>query len=209
MYDDEPQSPRLQWYVQTLFDHCDLFACWVMVDAHRQPWALGLFDADFLSDTPYLYGRYEALITSPTLTLRELPARRGDFEDHGGTAWSQGLCLSVPHYSGLLVTFHQYQDGSGCVHLSVKDGCDGYPVDLRLPYDLIGEYLACTAIDPTRWHERPGWVRNPRPLRVHEANLAHYVQTGECLDYAADHAIRAAWFATITDELERRLRQAL
>ena len=70
---------------------------------------------------------------------------------------------------------------------------------------VIGEYLNCTIVDPTRWHERSGWVRNPRPFNVFEASLRRYQQTGEMTDYAWDKAIRGQWFATVKDELLQRM----
>jgi hypothetical protein len=204
MYDDDYVDAHMQniiyWGLSVFRKHPYLFACWCTVDVTNMPWALGLIDEDFCP-YPGPYERHAALITSPILTLTELPACRAGFR---ATPWSDGLCLTFEHYSGMEVTFHQYHDGSGGVHLGVRDGCDGYPVEVTVPYAIVGEYLACTAVDPTRWHERPGRVRNPRPFDVLEAVASHYAQTGDS-ELGWQRAATDQWFATIKDELLQRI----
>jgi hypothetical protein len=203
-YDDARKQNALYWGLRVFHTYPDLFAYWCCVDATNMPWALGLFDED-LSRTLSIYGRHGALITSPIVTLTDLPPCRADFRD---AKWPKDLCLTVEHYSGMDLTFHHYADGSGCVHLGVRDGCDGESVTLCVAAAVITEYLTCTTVDPTRWHERPGWVRNPRPYNAFEASPRHYEATGD-LDLAWDRADKDRWFATVQDERTRRWLAAL
>jgi hypothetical protein len=199
--DDARKQNTVYWGLHVFHAHPDLFACWVAVDETNTPWAIGLSDEDF-DGAISIYGRHVALITSPVLTLKDLPACRTHFQQTPRPA-SAGLCLTVEHYSGMHITFHQHADGSGAVYFSVQDGCEGYPLHVTVPYSVITEYLACTDVDPTRWHERPGWVRNPRPFNEHEAVYQHYRETGD-LDMAWQLAATDQWFDTVKEELARR-----
>ena len=202
MYDDADDTRKaniLYWGLRVFYTDPDLFACWCAVDDTNMPWALGLFDEDF-SRTISIYGRHGALITAPAMTFRDLPVGWADFSDAG---WREGLCLTVEHYSGLDTTFKQYADGSGSVYLSAHAGCDGEPFHVTVPDAVIAEYLTCTTVDPTRWHERPGWVRNPRPYNRFEADHLHYQQTGD-VDWRWSRAQTDQWFDTVKDELAHR-----
>ena len=204
--DDARKQNTIYWGLQVFHAHPDLFACWVTTDETNTPWAIGLADEDF-DGAISIYGRHVGLITSPVLTVRDLPACRTDFRQ---TSWpaSGGLCLTLEHYSGMHITFHLHADGSGAIFFSVKDGCDGYPLHVSVPDSVITEYIACTDVDPTRWHERPGWVRNPRPFNDHEAAMRHYQQTGD-LSMDWQYAEKGRWFDTVKDELARRWLQAV
>jgi hypothetical protein len=198
-HDEINANIKLYWVPRVFQKHPDLFACWCTVDALGHPWALGLFDEDW-SRSVSLFGRHSALITSPVVTLKDLPVCRTDFRE---TPWpkGEGLCLTVEHYTGMDLTFHYYPDGSGGVSLSVRDGCGGgEPCHLTLPYAAIREYIECTTIDPTRWHERPAWIRSPRPY-----NIRHNMM----LDLELQAAAENHWFMTHQEELLRRVAATL
>jgi hypothetical protein len=190
--EERDHNNKLWWGLQVFQTYPDLFACWCTTDDFGCPWVLGLFDEDF-GGRVSLYGRHAALITSPVVTLTDLPVSRTHFCDAG---WADGLCLTVEHYSGMDITFTQHADGSGSVFLDAHEGINGAPCCLVVPYHVIAEYLACTTDDPTWWHERPAWMRNPRPYDTAPDLM---------LDTEQQYAAKARWFATIQEELLQRL----
>jgi hypothetical protein len=197
--DERDHNNKLWWGLQVFRKDPDLFACWCTVDALGCPWALGLFDEDF-GGRISLYGRHMALITSPVVTLSDLPVRRTHLSDAG---WSNGLCLTLEHYSGINITFHHYPDGSGSAMLSAREGIGGEPCELVIAPPVITEYLTCTTCDPTRWHERPAWIRNPRPYDMGVHRL--YRQQSPRVAIEQEAAAKARWFATIQEELLQRI----
>ena len=189
--DERDYNNKLWWSMRVFHAHPDLFACWCTVDDCGCPWVLGLFDEDF-GGRISIYGRHVALITSPIVTLKDLPVSRTYLRDAG---WTEGVCLTTDHYSGMDITFHHHPDGSGSVHLSAREGVESYPCKLVLPYTVIAEYVTCTTCDPTRWHERPAWIRNPRPYTSGDRNW----------DWRQEQAAQDRWFVAHQEELLQRI----
>jgi len=200
--EDRDARGRLLWVKDVLKQHTNLFACWCTTDERGVSWLLGLFDEHFCGGVSIYDGRHSALLTSPYITLTDLPATRTPFREQRGPA--EGFCLTLEHYSGMHVYFKHYVDGSVGVAVDTKEGL-GCPLDITVPDAVVREYLACLSVDPTRWHERPGWIRNPRPYDCHTWRHGGG-QEIEDLDVAITQEDRARtdWFTTVKDELLRR-----
>jgi hypothetical protein len=202
--DDHNSCSKLWWTMRTFQTYPDLFACWCGVDDDGIPAALGFFDQDFGGRLSIYDNRHVALIAAPTVTLEDLPVSRDVLKDVGWPS-TYGQCLTLEHFTGMDLTFHHHPDGSGCVHLSAHiDWVDGSLCQLHLPYSVITEYLACLTCDPTRWHERPGWVRSPRP---HDARVDVPLKRIEDVneEMARGRREEARWFASVQDELFQRI----
>jgi hypothetical protein len=135
------------WAFFTIRGHPELFAVYCVVSDAGTPWALGLTDDDF-ADNPGPWGRHAVLLTTPAFTLEDLPARRDQWCE---TAWpsTEGVCLSVDHYTGLTCALHAYADGSGGLFLDATGNPGGGILDLHLPYALVTEFYTCLSLDPT------------------------------------------------------------
>jgi hypothetical protein len=173
------------WAFFTIRDHPELFAVYCALEGGT-PWALGLIDDDF-ADNPGPWGRHAVMLATPALTVDDLPAQRAQWTDHSS---EHGVCLSVDHFTGLSCTLLSHPDGSGSLALDATENLGVGILRLHVPYALVTEYLTCLSLDPTTWHERPSWVRNPRPVER--------LWRAECDERDAAHR---AWFLHVRETL--------